>query len=447
MRPTRSGPRVALLAHAGHGNLGDEANMAAFVQNIGRRLPEARIIAFTDDAEDTGRRHGIPAFSLRGPGRRRHLGVGTTQPHVGVAGGPSRPGLRQSLKEIPGARRAVQAGRLIVGFGRAIVREVRFVPYALTHLRHVDLLIVAGGGQLGDYFGGAWGYPYTTLKWCALAKVMGARVAFVSVGAGPLRAPLSRLYIRTAMNIADYRSVRDSGSAQLLSRIGVRREILVYPDPVHGLTLPTSSHGGPGRSSLIVGLNPLPYFDAHYWAEHDERIYRRHVEIMSRFAVWLIQRGHRVCLFPTQLAADPRVVEDVRRDILASGIPGVAAGILERPVSGYDALISAIAEMDVVVATRYHGIVFALQMKKPVTGIAYDPKTSDLMRDVGLGDYVLDIAGLEFEALVGRFEQLEGNVDQLGQEILAATAGYSTRLGEQYDRVLSLVVPPAAGPS
>jgi polysaccharide pyruvyl transferase WcaK-like protein len=141
-------------------------------------------------------------------------------------------------------------------------------------------------------------------------------------------------------------------------------------------------------------------------------------------------------------------VEDVRREILASGIPEVAANILKRPVDGLDTLISAIAEMDAVVATRYHGIVFALQLNKPVVGISYDPKTSDLMRDMGLGDYVLDIDGLKFEALVNSFELLQNNMGQVEQTILEATAAYAARLAEQYDRVLSLVVaelPPNGG--
>ena len=360
--------------------------MAAFVTNIRRRLPRAQILAFTDIPRDTQQRHGIPAFPLRRSPSEADASAGGAQEEEGRSREPSGAGWRSSLRPFPGARPAARAGRSIVGFPRAIVTEMRFVPYAIRRLRHLDLLIIAGGGQLGDYFGGTWGYPFRIFKWCALAKAMGAKVAFVSVGAGPLRSPLSRFFIRAAVSSADYRSLRDQSSARLMTDIGVRRETLVYPDPAYSLPLPPVTRRAPRRGSLVVGINPLPYFDAHYWAEHDEKIYRAHVEVMSRFAAWLIQHGHRVCLFPTQLRADPEVIEDVRREILASGIPGVASGILERPVDGFDTLITAIDEMDAVVATRYHGIVFALQMNKPVVGVSYDPKTSDLMHDVGLGD-------------------------------------------------------------
>jgi hypothetical protein len=62
------------------------------------------------------------------------------------------------------------------------------------------------GGQLGDYFGGPWGYPLTIFRWCVLGRLAGARIPFVSVGAEPVRSPIGKRFFRWALALADYRS-------------------------------------------------------------------------------------------------------------------------------------------------------------------------------------------------------------------------------------------------
>src|SRR3954471_8494654 len=57
--------RLALLAHCGTGNLGDEASLAAVLDNIRRRSPLVSIVGLSMHPEDTRRRHGIPCFAMR----------------------------------------------------------------------------------------------------------------------------------------------------------------------------------------------------------------------------------------------------------------------------------------------------------------------------------------------------------------------------------------------
>ena len=57
--------KVAVFAHIGRGNLGDEATMAAIIQNVRLRHPCAEIRAFTLNPADTHARHGVPAFPIR----------------------------------------------------------------------------------------------------------------------------------------------------------------------------------------------------------------------------------------------------------------------------------------------------------------------------------------------------------------------------------------------
>jgi polysaccharide pyruvyl transferase WcaK-like protein len=55
---------VALLSPCGWGNLGDAAIMAAAIDQIRARQPDAEVVAITLNPIDTQQRHGIPAFGI-----------------------------------------------------------------------------------------------------------------------------------------------------------------------------------------------------------------------------------------------------------------------------------------------------------------------------------------------------------------------------------------------
>ena len=58
-----------------------------------------------------------------------------------------------------------------------------------------------------------------------MARARGAKIAFVSVGAGPISSSLSKLLFRWSLSLASYRSFRDEGSRKLIESLGVSRKI------------------------------------------------------------------------------------------------------------------------------------------------------------------------------------------------------------------------------
>jgi polysaccharide pyruvyl transferase WcaK-like protein len=74
---------------------------------------------------------------------------------------------------------------------------------------------------------------------------------------------------------------------------------------------------------------------------------------------------------------------------------------------------------------------------KPVLAIAYCRKTSDLMHDLGIGEYSLDIQHLALEDIQRKFTQLERHRHEIAAMLRARVAEYQRALGEQYERVFS----------
>jgi len=87
--------------------------------------------------------------------------------------------------------------------------ELGFLVRAYLNLRGTDLLLVAGSGQLNDYWEGPWGIPFTLFKWALLAHATGTKLALLSLGAGPLRTRVGKFFVNQTVRLADYRSYRD----------------------------------------------------------------------------------------------------------------------------------------------------------------------------------------------------------------------------------------------
>ena len=212
--------RVAVVAHVGTTNLGDEAILSSALQALRTRLAEPSIRVYSPNPPETTQRHGVEAVALRSQviGTARKAQATGRDPAAPAAGAAHKRTLTQSLRATvrripllaPLLRAAIRCMQGVVAVGRESV----FIVRSWRRLRGTDMLLIAGSNQLEDWFGGPWGYPYTILLWTVLARAVGARVAFVCVGAGPLNSRLSRWLCVRALALASYASFRDAESLE-----------------------------------------------------------------------------------------------------------------------------------------------------------------------------------------------------------------------------------------
>jgi polysaccharide pyruvyl transferase WcaK-like protein len=435
---------VAIIAHAGNQNLGDEALVAAVIDGVRRHAPAAVIRAFSLNPTDTSARHGIAAFPLR-RGSPASEAAGTDEGVAGPRWRAVRPGLKRVVQAVPGLHPLLRGVRTGVRLAGRVLAEPAFLVASYLRLRGVDVLLVAGSQQLNDAYGGPWGFPYTLFKWSCLARLTGTEIAFLSVGAGPVSAPLSRWFVRRALSLARYRSYRDAISSRLVEGFGVRGANPVAPDLVYGLRIappppPPPPRPREVRSPPLVGANPVPFYDGRYWPVDDPATYRNYVRTLAAFGDWLVDSGHRVLFFPTQLRADPLVIDDIRRAMRSNGHGrGTAAVVPGRRIASLGDLIAEIADTDIVVASRYHGILIALLLEKPVLGIAYHPKSLELMATMGQAEYAIEAARCEPDLLIERFRSLEARAAAVRGEIAGRLAALQDALERQYRDVLGVV--------
>jgi len=98
-------------------------------------------------------------------------------------------------------------------------------------------------------------------------------------------------------------------------------------------------------------------------------------------------------------------------------------------------LLPQIAATDMVVATRFHNIILALLLNKPVISISFHHKCTSLMEEMGLSDYWQDINHMDAGRLIEQFRDLEKNADKLKPVIRQKVEQSRKALDEQYSLI------------
>lgn len=401
---------IAVFGHVGQENLGDEAAFQAVIDAVKLRQPGAEFIGISVDPADTTRRYGIPSFPIWREVQSVGAAPSTLEETVsGCQSGPS-PGVAGSVKRairlVPGLYPLLKAGRGLVELVPLMVQELLFVLRMYRTLRKVDVLVVAGSQHLNDYVLGPWNFPYTTFKWTVMAKLAGAKVFLLNVGAGPLLTTLGKWFIKQTVSLSDHQSYRDESSVRCVRALGFVPSEPSLPDMVFSLRINNRPALGvsPG-SRTVVGINPIPFNSADYWVGGNQENYQQYIRIMAALVQWILERGQSVVLFPTQLTLDPKVITDIRA--LLPAPLAMSERLTEASIKSIEDLAATIAAVDFVVASRFHGLIFSMLCGKPVLGIAYAEKTRDLMNYMGIGEYVVDIGGLSFERLCDMVRMIE----------------------------------------
>lgn len=424
--------RIGFLGHYGNQNLGDEATLQALLQRVRQYHPNSEIIIISPNPADTRKRYGVRVFPMH-KGIDNPIESAPIQPDAAAL----QPGTTDrrwlaALKKSLFAQFFVRP--LLHGFFalRNFIGELAFTGKCLRICRQMNLLIVSGGGQIDDTWNGAWGSPFTLLRWSLLTQVCGNRLFFLCLGAGPIHAQLSRHFFRIALNSANFRSFRDPKSAALVSAIGVREPNPVFPDMAYGLEARPPIPTNPNRQP-IVGLSPMAFMDARSWPESDAHFYRKYVEKLADLAAWLLQRDYQVMLFATQLKMDPPVIVDIttalsqkfeRLDRLSC-----------HPVASVDEVMQVIAMTDYVITSRLHGVILSHLLARPVIALSYHPKIDSVLTEVSQSHLCLSITDFDLAQLIDRIAFVEANYEMLRSQIRHRVQANQQALQQQYEQL------------
>lgn len=403
MRSTHKPLKVSFFGHFGSANSGNESTLLAILLRLRSLSPESEFCCISTNPEAVVARYGIEAVPI------------TTR----VA--------RIWDRDIPLARRVPMA---FVGVGA----ELRQYARAFRKLKRTDMLIVPGTGVLTDAYGlSSWG-PYSVFKWVLMAKLRRSGVLFVSIGAGPIDRPVGRVLVKAALSLADYRSYRDDSSRDYLRGIGFRaKRDRVYPDLVFSLpeALLSPDDGRSEGARRIVGLGLMVYAGRYSAADPRAETYTAYLESLAVFATWLLEHDYDIRLLLGD--GDTIAIEEFRSVLQARLGSYDEERIIEQPIASVEDVLAELAATDVVVATRFHNVLLAMLLDKPVIAISFHHKCSSLMYQMKLSKYCHEIHHMDADKLIGQFRRLEQNREAVSRTIGQGVDEARAALDEQYD--------------
>jgi len=369
----RRAPRIGFAGVLGSGNLGNDSSLDALLTFLRDRLPDARFDFLVMEPEALRERYGAPATPLQWFEANAHR-----------------------FPRVPGTALKM--------LGR-VLDPVRTWRWARGH----DVVIVPGMGVLETTVPmRPWGFPWGLLGIATGARLAGCRFLLVCVGADVIRRPLTRWLITTAARLAHYRSYRDEHSRAAMRSMGVDvRADRVYPDLSFAHPVPAAAEH---RGGVAIGL-------MDFWGTNDERrdaerFHRNYLEVMTRFALWLVDAG-RPITFVTCDPVDTAVIEQVRAT-LAERRPGPGTELVSAPATPtIQDLMAVLATVDAVVATRYHNVVTAVQLARPTISVGYADKHREVMARAGVPEFCQDARSVELDLLVRQFTELQVRAAEL----------------------------------
>lgn len=297
--------------------------------------------------------------------------AGTSVEVVAVVAGP------QPVAAFPAARRVT-------------TRRLRPSLAALRAMRRARLLLISGGGLLHDHW--ATVVPIY-LAWVAIARMLGLRVAWLGVGVGPLRRGWSRWLAGRALRWSQLVTVRDPASAALVGEIAPGVAVTVVPDPAVFNLAPAS---GERRGVGVIVRGPAPA---------DAALADPLAIALGRAAA-ILGRADPVTVLTFGGAPDRPFAGDVVDAAAAEG--GGRLPIEELPPHA-GIVLARLAQLEVLVSVRLHGLILGAVASTPSVGVAYDPKVASWAERLGLAGYCLQVESLSADAIVAAVARLRAS--------------------------------------
>ena len=110
--------------------------------------------------------------------------------------------------------------------------------------------------------------------------------------------------------------------------------------------------------------------------------------------------------------------------------------MISEPIDSMHDLLTQIASTDAVIGTRYHNVVGALMMNRPVVSLGYAARFDEVMKNMGLGDYCHHAESIVPEAVLDDLDELIGKWKELSPGIAIVNQQYIDSLDHQFTNLL-----------
>lgn len=276
----------------------------------------------------------------------------------------------------------------------------------------LQALVIKGGGFLHSY--GKISDPYVMYFFLFdlfLAKKLKVKVIILPNSIGPIRNRLARWLVKRALSEADFVSVREMVSQKYLkNHLGI--DSFLSPDLGFYLKNKEASIKTnnvdflpDGKKTIAITLRPYR-FDGQ---SNGEQLYQSYIWAVAKFADTFVKNYNILfvahTLGPSAHEDDRIAIADVQNIMLNRQSENVH--YIEDFELDCQDLQDLYSRCDYLVGTRFHSVIFALNVNTPAIAIAYGGnKSFGIMKDIGIDNFVCGIDSISDSWLQKAFLEL-----------------------------------------
>jgi polysaccharide pyruvyl transferase WcaK-like protein len=300
--------------------------------------------------------------------------------------------------------------------------------------RH-DVVLVPGAGVLESTTPTRpWARHLSLVVLTAAARFVDVPVGLVGIGASEAVEPVSRWEVTHAVRWADYRSYRDDVSKRAMQIMGVEvGQDQVFSDMWFAVDPPARVPS----TRPTVGIGVMNYRGGNADRARADQLHQAYIDAMVAFTAGVVNEGWQARLF----VGDPEdvpVLEQIR-DTVTSQHPETASSITRCDAASLVQLMERLADVDIVVASRYHNVLCAVRVGVPTLSVSYAAKSDLVMAQMGLSDFCHPAREMDPERMLAQFRELDRRRDELAPLIAAGNARCAASAEAQLEEIASFI--------
>jgi colanic acid/amylovoran biosynthesis protein len=252
-------------------------------------------------------------------------------------------------------------------------------------LKQADLVIASPGGYLED---STWSY-FAHLFQLLLSVRLGKRLVLAPQSIGPIRNSIGRRLTRMVLRHAFSVYCRDSYSYDFAAKLHPSHGGSIVKTTDMVLLSEKLKKTGPCALISSVGITVLDW-----GCGGDELARSNYIATMRAAVKRLEQDGLKVFIIPQTSVPGNRDMD------VALEVKGDSGAVLLGQPNSLEEYLSHFSKVDTIIGMRLHSCLLAIMSGVPAISVSYLPKCTDIMGDLGLSEFVVDINELEIEKLM-----------------------------------------------
>lgn len=301
----------------------------------------------------------------------------------------------------------------------------------LNTYNHTDLVIDEAGIAFSDSRG--WILNTYAFVCAAVPMLMGVPVVKYSQALGPFHNRYNRLLASLILPKMKLVVARGRDTYRHLHAIGIQNNVVLYADGA--FTMPPAQEAEASADAFMqtVCKKERPgRMAALSVSSVVERKCKKagtdYCQIIAAFIAYLTGQGYQVYMFANAARMDsnrPRNNDLMTGDTIAriynrlqSGRQHAHNGLIwEHREMDAEEIRAKIGRCDLLIASRFHAMVFALQQQVPVMLIGWSHKYQEVMEQFGLSDYAADYSDLSLDGLIRSFRTFLQDEEMIRRKI------------------------------